>query len=76
MTDFIEATKDMQHRETLVGGYRTGGLGEVKYMVDREPFKGSWGRPQRVSLNTDSPSAMPLIRSNAGRTTIEGFVAD
>lgn len=28
----------MQHKETLVGGYDTGGLGEVKFHVDYEPF--------------------------------------
>lgn len=26
--DFVDATKDMQHRDTPSGGYRTGGLGE------------------------------------------------
>lgn len=36
----------MQHLETPSGGYRTGGLGEVKYHVDYTPFTGEWGRPQ------------------------------
>lgn len=40
LEDFVEATIDMQHRETPSGGYRTGGLGEVKYEVDRQPFTG------------------------------------
>ena len=44
--DYVEASQDMQHRETPSGGYRTGGLGEVKYEVDRTPFVGEWGRPQ------------------------------
>ena len=29
--DFVDATKDMQHRDTPSGGYRTGGLGEGWY---------------------------------------------
>lgn len=36
----------MQHLETPSGGYRTRGLGEVKYHVDYTPFTGEWGRPQ------------------------------
>lgn len=29
----------------------SGGLGEPKFNVDGTPFLGSWGRPQRVSLD-------------------------
>lgn len=43
---YIDATREMQHKTTLVGDYHSGGLGEVKYEVDCEPFKGAWGRPQ------------------------------
>ena len=31
--DFVDATKDMQHRDTPSGGYRTGGLGEGRYHI-------------------------------------------
>lgn len=36
----------MQHKQTVLGGFEDGGLGEVKYHVDHEPFTGDWGRPQ------------------------------
>lgn len=32
----------MQRKETPLGGFRTGGLGEVKFHVDHEPFTGEW----------------------------------
>ncbi|CEQ42373.1 SPOSA6832_04191, partial [Sporobolomyces salmonicolor] len=49
--DYIEASRIMQHKQTVIGGFSDGGLGEVKYYVDagdraHEPFKGEWGRPQ------------------------------
>lgn len=31
--DFVDATKDMQHRDTPSGGYRTGGLGEGPHRI-------------------------------------------
>ncbi|GAA5939501.1 glycoside hydrolase family 15 protein [Sporobolomyces koalae] len=54
--EYIEASLIMQHKTTVMGGFETGGLGEVKYYVDEhhadpkkqgnEPFMGEWGRPQ------------------------------
>ncbi|GAA5954640.1 hypothetical protein JCM21900_006089 [Sporobolomyces salmonicolor] len=49
--DYIQASRIMQHKQTVIGGFSDGGLGEVKYYVDagdraHEPFKGEWGRPQ------------------------------
>lgn len=54
--EYIEASLEMQHKVTVMGGFETGGLGEVKYYVDEkhadpkkrgnEPFMGEWGRPQ------------------------------
>uniref|UniRef100_A0A0K3CET8 glucan 1,4-alpha-glucosidase n=1 Tax=Rhodotorula toruloides TaxID=5286 RepID=A0A0K3CET8_RHOTO len=46
LTEYIEASRIMQHKQTVIGGFEDGGLGEVKYHVDHEPFTGSWGRPQ------------------------------
>jgi glucoamylase len=61
MLDFVEATSEMQHKQTPCGSFETGGLGEgkllyrkvfkvlmvwtVKFEVNREPFVGPWGRP-------------------------------
>lgn len=54
--EYIEASQIMQHKSTVMGGFTSGGLGEVKYYVDtehsdpakkgNEPFMGEWGRPQ------------------------------
>ncbi|KAK4698312.1 glucoamylase, partial [Phenoliferia sp. Uapishka_3] len=44
--EYISATQIMQHKETPIGGFSTGGLGEVKFHVDNEPFTGEWSRPQ------------------------------
>jgi glucoamylase len=54
--EYISACQIMQHKTTVMGGFSTGGLGEVKYYVDEnhpdplkrgnEPFSGEWGRPQ------------------------------
>ncbi|BGP34199.1 hypothetical protein JCM10296v2_006014 [Rhodotorula toruloides] len=46
LTEYIEASRIMQHKQTVLGGFEDGGLGEVKYHVDHEPFTGPWGRPQ------------------------------
>ncbi|GAA5993091.1 hypothetical protein JCM10908_003102 [Rhodotorula pacifica] len=46
LTEYVEASRIMQHKETVIGGFQNGGLGEVKYHVDYEPFTGPWGRPQ------------------------------
>lgn len=32
----------MQHKDTLIGGFATGGLGEVKFMDNNDPFMGEW----------------------------------
>jgi len=61
--DFVEATKDMQHRDTPSGGYRTGGLGEVKFEVDRTPFTGNWGRPQRDGPALRASTLMAFARN-------------
>lgn len=44
--DYIAGVREMQHKETPSGGFHTGGLGEVKFEVNNEPFIGEWGRPQ------------------------------
>ncbi|BGP18495.1 hypothetical protein JCM10213_001189 [Rhodosporidiobolus nylandii] len=46
LEEYIEASRIMQHKETVIGGFSNGGLGEVKYHVNHEPFTGDWGRPQ------------------------------
>ncbi|BGP26472.1 glucoamylase, glycoside hydrolase family 15 protein [Rhodotorula toruloides] len=46
LTEYIVASRIMQHKQTVLGGFEDGGLGEVKYHVDHEPFTGKWGRPQ------------------------------
>ncbi|GAA5889397.1 hypothetical protein JCM6882_000731 [Rhodosporidiobolus microsporus] len=46
LEEYIEASRIMQHKKTVVGGFTDGGLGEVKYHVNHEPFTGDWGRPQ------------------------------
>ena len=38
--DYIRATRKMQHMDTLSGGFRSGGLGEVKFYVDATPYTG------------------------------------
>lgn len=43
---YVRGTQIMQRKETPLGGFRTGGLGEVKFHVDHEPFTGEWSRPQ------------------------------
>ena len=65
--DYVEASQDMQHRETPSGGYRTGGLGEVKYEVDREPFVGEWGRPQN-----DGPASRVITLVQLANHWLEG----
>ncbi|GAA5867108.1 hypothetical protein JCM3774_004397 [Rhodotorula dairenensis] len=46
LEEYVEASRIMQHKQTVIGGFENGGLGEVKYHVDYEPFTGPWGRPQ------------------------------
>ncbi|GJN92581.1 hypothetical protein Rhopal_005611-T1 [Rhodotorula paludigena] len=46
LEEYVEASRIMQHKETVLGGFENGGLGEVKYHVNHEPFTGDWGRPQ------------------------------
>ncbi|GAA6014992.1 hypothetical protein JCM10207_008696 [Rhodosporidiobolus poonsookiae] len=46
LEEYIEASRIMQHKKTVIGGFADGGLGEVKYHVDHQPFTGDWGRPQ------------------------------
>jgi len=46
LEEYVEASRVMQHKQTVLGGFDDGGLGEVKYEVDCEPFTGDWGRPQ------------------------------
>ncbi|GAA5935112.1 hypothetical protein JCM3775_004705 [Rhodotorula graminis] len=46
LEEYVEASRIMQHKQTVLGGFSEGGLGEVKYHVDHEPFTGDWGRPQ------------------------------
>ena len=38
--DYIRATRKMQHMDTPSGGFRSGGLGEVKFYVDATPYTG------------------------------------
>ena len=40
--DYIQETMKLQRLETLVGGFKTGGLGEVKYNIDGTPFNGRY----------------------------------
>ncbi|GAA6062540.1 hypothetical protein JCM10212_004306 [Sporobolomyces blumeae] len=44
--EYIEASRVMQHKQTTIGGFLDGGLGDVKYHVNHEPFMGEWGRKQ------------------------------
>ncbi|SCV71672.1 BQ2448_3260 [Microbotryum intermedium] len=44
--EYIQATRIIQSKQTTIGGFYDGGLGDVKYHVDHEPFVGEWGRPQ------------------------------
>ncbi|BGP42037.1 hypothetical protein JCM10449v2_006039 [Rhodotorula kratochvilovae] len=46
LEEYVEASREMQHKQTVLGGFEDGGLGEVKYHVNHEPFTGDWGRPQ------------------------------
>ncbi|GAA5832771.1 hypothetical protein JCM11251_005756 [Rhodosporidiobolus azoricus] len=46
LEEYIEASRIMQHKNTVLGGFTDGGLGEVKYHVNHDPFTGDWGRPQ------------------------------
>ncbi|GAA5859524.1 hypothetical protein JCM8547_006862 [Rhodosporidiobolus lusitaniae] len=46
LEEYVEASRIMQHKKTVLGGFSDGGLGEVKYHVNHEPFTGDWGRPQ------------------------------
>lgn len=54
--DYIAGVREMQHKETPSGSFHTGGLGEVKFEVDNEPFTGEWGRPQVRCRRCDSVS--------------------
>ena len=38
--DYINETKKMQRMDTPSGGFRSGGLGEVKFNGDGTPFTG------------------------------------
>ena len=38
--DYIKETRKMQHMDTPSGGFKDGGLGEVKFHVDGTPFTG------------------------------------
>lgn len=38
--DYISETRKMQHMDTPSGGFKDGGLGEVKYHGDGTPFTG------------------------------------
>ena len=40
--DYITETKKMQRLDTPCGGFKTGGLGEVKYHTDGTPYLGSY----------------------------------
>lgn len=40
--DYINESRKMQRMETPSGGFKTGGLGEVKYNTDGTPFTGRW----------------------------------
>jgi glucoamylase len=73
MLDFVEATQEMQHKDTPSGTFRDGGLGEVKFEVNREPFTGSWGRPQR-----DGPALRASLLINFARQYLRvgGSAAD
>ncbi|KAK9900052.1 glycoside hydrolase family 15 protein [Cystobasidium minutum MCA 4210] len=44
--DYINESRNMQRMDTPSGGFKSGGLGEVKYNTDGTPYTGSWGRPQ------------------------------
>lgn len=46
LEEYVEASRIMQHKQTVLGGFESGGLGEVKYHIDGEPYSGPWGRPQ------------------------------
>ncbi|KDN39174.1 glycoside hydrolase family 15 protein [Tilletiaria anomala UBC 951] len=43
---FARMNHHLQTVESPSGTFETGGLGEPKFLVDGEPFTGSWGRPQ------------------------------
>ncbi|GAA5906793.1 glycoside hydrolase family 15 protein [Sporobolomyces salmoneus] len=74
--EYIEASLIMQHKETVMGGFDEGGLGEVKYFVDEqhsdpkkrgnEPFMGEWGRPQ-----DDGPGSRIITLSIYARWCLE-----
>lgn len=40
--DYINESRKMQRMYTPSGGFKTGGLGEVKYNTDGTPFTGRW----------------------------------
>lgn len=52
--DYINESRKMQRMETPSGGFKSGGLGEVKYHTDGTPFTGRYvlarGKRERRSV--------------------------
>ncbi|KAK4050795.1 hypothetical protein OIV83_003216 [Microbotryomycetes sp. JL201] len=44
--DYVNESQKLQHLDTVIGNYHTGGLGDVKYNVDGTAFTDAWCRPQ------------------------------
>lgn len=42
--DYINESRNMQRMDTPSGGFKSGGLGEVKYNTDGTPYTGRWAR--------------------------------
>ncbi|KAK4047879.1 hypothetical protein OIO90_006040 [Microbotryomycetes sp. JL221] len=64
--EYIQETQKLQRVETTIGGFRTGGLGDVKYNVDGTAFTGEWGRPQ-----DDGPALRVLTLTTFARELLK-----
>lgn len=69
---YISGTRSIQQQETLIGGFSSGGLGEVKYEVNNSAFMGEWGRPQN-----DGPALRVITLSEFAHHQLDhGIEAD
>ncbi|SCZ88987.1 BZ3500_MvSof-1268-A1-R1_Chr1-1g00875 [Microbotryum saponariae] len=74
--EYIRATRIIQSEQTTIGGFYDGGLGDVKYHVDHEPFLGEWGRPQNdgPALRVITLAEFALHQLDQGTEQEIGFV--
>ncbi|KAF2755745.1 Glucoamylase [Pseudovirgaria hyperparasitica] len=75
--DYISSQAALQGVSNPSGSLSSGGLGEPKYYVDKTPFTGSWGRPQRdgpALRATASLAYAKYLIANGNATTAKDII--